>query len=113
MNKSIFIKTSGNIKIHESSSNLAILMSICSSYYNQAIPSDTLFYGDVSLTGEIKRSQNVESFAVEADRLGYKYLYVARNCNIKKSLKNLKVIEVNTISELIHKLFKVKKQDNE
>lgn len=113
MHKSIFIKTAGNLKIHEASSNLAILMSICSSYYNQAIPSNTVFYGDVSLTGEIKKCQNVESFAVEADRLGYKYLYVARNCNIKRNLKNLKVVEVDTIAELIRKLFNVKKNDNE
>lgn len=106
IDKNVIIKASGNINIHEASSNLAILMSIASSYYNKAISGDTLFYGDVSLTGELKKCPNFESFASEADRLGYKKLYVAKGCKINKTFKNLSVIECDTINELITKLFK-------
>jgi DNA repair protein RadA/Sms len=106
IDKNVIIKASGNINIHEASSNLAILMSIASSYYNKAISGDTLFYGDVSLTGELKKCPNFESFATEADRLGYKSLYVAKGCKINKTFKNLTVIECDTINELITKLFK-------
>ena len=106
IDKNVIIKASGNINIHEPSSNLAILMSIASSYFNTAISGSTLFYGDVSLTGEIKKCPNFESFAAEVDRLGYKTLYVAKGCKVNKTLKNLKVVECDTISELIKTLFK-------
>jgi DNA repair protein RadA/Sms len=85
---------------------LSGFMSIASSYFNTAISGSTLFYGDVSLTGEIKKCPNFESFAAEADRLGYKTLYVAKGCKVNKTLKNLKVVECDTINELITKLFK-------
>lgn len=104
--KNVIVKTSGNIKIHEGSSNLAVLMSIASSYYNKPIPSDVVFYGDVSLTGEIKRCPNLESFANEADRLGYQKLYTATKSNLTKKYKNLSVIECDTIDRLIKQFFK-------
>ena len=105
--KNVIIKTSGNIKINDNSNNLAILMSICSSYFNKAIPNDTVFFGDVSLTGELRKCPNVDSFANEIDRLGYKILYVAKGAKPKKKeFKNIKIIECDTITELISKLFK-------
>lgn len=106
VDKNVIIKTSGNIKLHNSSSNLAILMSIASSYYNKAIDGSTLFYGDVSLTGEIKKCPNCESFANEADRLGYDTLYVARGATPHKQYKHLHIVECDTVDQLIKTLFK-------
>lgn len=99
--KNVIVKTSGNINIRDNSSNLAVIMSIVSSYYNKPIDPNTVFYGDVSLTGEIKRCPNTESFANEIDRLGYQKLYVAQGVNIKKKFKNLSIIECRNINEVI------------
>jgi DNA repair protein RadA/Sms len=106
IDKNVIIKTSGNIKLHDSSNNLAILMSIASSYYNKPIEKGSLFYGDVSLTGEIKKCPNLESFANEADRLGYKYLCVAKNTNLKHKFKNIKILEFETIQDIIKYFFR-------
>jgi DNA repair protein RadA/Sms len=103
--KSVIIKTSGNINLRNTSSNIAILMAIVSSYYNKSISGDVLFYGDVSLTGELKKCPNLESFANEADRLGYRKLYVARGAKPQKNYKNLEILEFDTISQLIKHLF--------
>jgi DNA repair protein RadA/Sms len=104
--KNVIIKTSGNIKLHDNSSNLAILMSVASSYYNKPISGNILFYGDVSLTGELKKCPNLESFANEADRLGYKRLYVASGAKPKKTYKNLEIVEFDTINQIINHFFK-------
>lgn len=103
--KNVIVKTSGHLSIRDNSSNLAILASIASSYYNKPIHGDTLFYGDVSLTGEIKKCTNYEAFIKEADRLGYRKLYVARGCKPNKAPKNVEVIECNTIGEVLRQLF--------
>ena len=104
--KNVFIKTSGNLQIRDNSSNLAILASIASSYYKKPIHGDTLFFGDVSLTGEIKKCTNYEGFIKEADRLGYKRLFVARGCKPSKTTKNVKVVECDTIRDVLNILFK-------
>lgn len=103
--KNVIVKTSGHLSIRDSSSNLATLASIASSYYNMPIHGDTLFYGDVSLTGEIKKCTAYEAFIKEADRLGYKKLYIARGCRPSKPLKGLQVIECDTISDVFVQLF--------
>ena len=103
--KNVIVKTSGHLSIRDNSSNLATLASIASSYYNMPIHGDTLFYGDVSLTGEIKKCTAYESFIKEADRLGYKKLYIARGCRPSKPLKGLQVIECDTISDAFVQLF--------
>lgn len=103
--KNVIIKTSGNLSIRDNSSNLAILASIASSYHNKPIHGDTLFYGDVSLTGEIKKCANYEAFIKEADRLGYRRLYIAKGCVPAKQMKNLQVIECETINDVLKSLF--------
>ena len=104
--KNVIIKTSGNIKLKDSSNNLAILMSIASSYYDKAISGGTLFYGDVSLTGELRKCPNLESFANEADRLGYKKLCVARGAKPHKQYKNIEIVEYDNICQIIQSFFK-------
>lgn len=103
--KNVIIKTSGNLSIRDNSSNLAILAAIASSYHKQPINGDTLFYGDVSLTGEIKKCSNYEAFIKEADRLGYKRLFIAKGCVPAKKPKNLNIVECDTIAEVLNLLF--------
>ena len=105
IDKNVIIKTSGNIKLRDSSCNLAILMSIASSYYNKPINSDVVFYGDVSLTGEVRKCPNLESFANEVDRLGYKRLYVAKGAKPNKKYKQLEIVEIDTIYQIIKQFF--------
>lgn len=103
--KNVIIKTSGNIQIRDNSSNLAVLASIASSYHNKSIPGNTLFFGDVSLTGEVKRCSNYEGFIKEADRLGYRRVFVAKGCVPARKPKNIQIVECDTIKDVLHMLF--------
>lgn len=109
--KNVIIKTSGNVSIRDSSNNLAILASISSSYYKKPIPQGTAFYGDVSLTGEIKKSPNFDSFIRECDRLGYHSVYVAKDCVPTKAPKNVTVVYCENISDVLNKLFGISRKD--
>ncbi len=53
-NYDVFINISGGIKITEPSADLAIVSAIVSSFRDRKISSDTIFLGEVSLTGEIR-----------------------------------------------------------
>ncbi|KIM08578.1 MAG: DNA repair protein RadA [Sulfurovum sp. FS06-10] len=50
----VFVNISGGIKINEPSADLAIIAAILSSYRNRELSSETIFLGEVSLTGEIR-----------------------------------------------------------
>jgi len=50
----VFVNISGGIKISEPAVDLAIIASILSSYRDRELSSETIFLGEVSLTGEIR-----------------------------------------------------------
>jgi DNA repair protein RadA/Sms len=50
----VFINISGGIKITEPAADLAVIAAILSSYRDRALSAQTLFLGEVSLTGEVR-----------------------------------------------------------
>lgn len=108
-NKNVVIKTGGNLKLKDTSSNLAILMSIISSFYKKPLDLKTVFIADVGLTGELKKIPNIEQRLKELDRRGYEKVYISKN-SLKKplTLEKLKIIECNNIKEVIDRTIKNK-----
>ena len=81
----IFFKISGGFKIKESSADLAIALSLLSSYFQQPLPEKSIVLGEISLTGQIKPINQINSFIREAEKFGIKQLFVARNQKIEAS----------------------------
>lgn len=107
--KDVYVKVSAGMKPKETSVNLGIAMSIVSSVYKKGISTDTVFIGEVGLTGEIKAVPYVETRIKELDRLGFKKAYIPKG-NLREPVKTnkLKVIEVNRLDDVIEKLFPAK-----
>ena len=107
--KDLFLQVTGGLKISEPSTSLGILMSIISASINEPINQKSVFMGEVSLAGDIKKVNNIERRLKELDHLGFEYAYIPKN-NYKNSLdlKKLKVIEVSHIKELINIVFNEK-----
>lgn len=103
--KNVVIKTTGGIKLKEQASNLAVLMSIVSSVKHQGIPGDTVFIADVGLTGELKRVPSLESRIKELDRMGFKKVYIAPSSGKGVKTNNLKVVELETLRDVIKSVF--------
>ena len=104
--KNVVVKTTGGLKLKEQAANLAVIMSVVSSEKGKSIPSSTLFIADIGLTGELKKVPTLEARLREADRMGYKKAYVARKSLQRElKLKNLQIIEKNTLSEVIWSVF--------
>ena len=56
---------------------------------------------DVGLTGELKRVPALESRLYEADRLGLRRAYVAKNVVLSVSSLNIEIVRVNSLKEVI------------
>lgn len=104
--KNVVVKTTGGLKLSEQSVNLALIMSMVSSIKNKGIGNDTVFIGDVGLTGELKKVPSIESRVMELDRMGFKRVYIPKG-SIRRSLdiKSIEVIEKATLQDLIDDLF--------
>jgi DNA repair protein RadA/Sms len=96
----VFINISGGIKVKESSCDLAIIAAIISSFRNRPIAKESVFIGEVSLTGEIKDVQNMENRLKEVESQGIKKAIIAKKLKIKTKIKCYVVDEVIKMLEL-------------
>lgn len=101
----IYVNVIGGMKVDEPAVDLAVAMSIVSSYKNIVIDSKTVFLGEIGLTGEIRNITNFEKRIKEISKLGYDKIYTN-----KKQIDDLKdkveatLIGVSTIDETINKI---------
>jgi DNA repair protein RadA/Sms len=107
--KNVIIKATGGLKLTETSVNLAVVMSIASSALNQGISTDTVFIGELGLTGELKKVPSLEQRLKEVDRMGFKKAYIPMNC-LKTGIKfkNIKLIPCKKLTDVIEKEFQIR-----
>ena len=102
---SAILNTTNHIKISNTACDLAICMSILSSYFNKPIPKQTVFLAEVGLTGELKKVSGIEKRIKELDRLGYKEVVVGRDVQIDKAKYNIKITPYDNIKDCYSKFF--------
>lgn len=105
-NQDAFLKSAGGVKLDEPAIDLAVAVSIASSYKDRPTNPQDCFIGEIGLTGEIRRVNRVESRIQEAAKLGFTRIYAPKNSLQGIQLpKNIEVIGVSTISEVLKKVF--------
>jgi len=98
----VYINVVGGIKITEPAADLAVAMAIISSYKGKALNNDSVFIGELALTGEIRRVVNIEKRIKEAVKLGYKTIYTTKYGLEKIELpQGVKLVKVNNIKDLV------------
>ena len=95
----VFVNISGGIKINEPSADLAIIAAILSSYRNRELSSETLFLGEVSLTGEIREISALMQRLKEIETQGFKKAIVPTKPLEKTPIKCFVVNEVSKVVE--------------
>ena len=103
--ENVIIKATGGLKMREQSVNLAIMISIASSYLKKPVDNKTVFIAEVGLTGELKKVPQIKSRLKELERLGYKKAYIGKSQIDKKEYKNLEIKEMKNIKEVILDVF--------
>ncbi len=67
----VFVNAVGGIRVAETSSDLALLLAIVSSFRNRALPADMICFGEVGLSGEIRPVPNGQERLREAAKHGF------------------------------------------
>jgi len=95
----VFINISGGIKINEPSADLAIIAAILSSYRDRELSSETLFLGEVSLTGEIREVSGLSHRLKEIETQGFKKAVIPNKPIDKTNIKCFVADEVSKVVE--------------
>ena len=106
-NQDAYLKAAGGVKINEPAIDLALAISIASSYKEKGTSSSECFIGEIGLTGEIRRVNSIEQRVREAQKLGFTKVYVPKN-NLGgwEAPEGIEIIGVSTIGETLRKVFK-------
>lgn len=99
--KDVYINSVGGFKIDETASDLPILISIITSATNTQLKKNFVAFGEVDLTGHIRKVVALESRVKESIKLGYKKIILPKNTKIKK-VSDIEYIEVGNIKDVLN-----------
>ncbi|CAA6827355.1 MAG: DNA repair protein RadA [uncultured Sulfurovum sp.] len=95
----VFVNISGGIKINDPAADLAVIAAILSSYRNRELSAETLFLGEVSLTGEIREISAQAQRLKEIEMQGFKKAIVPMKPLEKTNIKCFIANEVSKVVE--------------
>jgi DNA repair protein RadA/Sms len=104
--KDVFLNIAGGLRISDPATDLAVICSILSSNLDIAINHKYCFSGEVGLTGEIRAVNRVEQRIAEAEKLGFKRIYIpAHNKSFDKSKFKIEIIKASRVEEVFRNIF--------
>jgi DNA repair protein RadA/Sms len=105
----IYVNVVGGMKLSTRENDLSVIASLLSSYYATAIPNDTIFLGEVGLTGEVRSVPLMEMRLKEIAQMNYKRVITSRRAAEDfKDKYRLELLGISKTSELKNILFRDK-----
>ena len=98
-----YVATGGGFEINDPSSDLGVAISILSSLKNIPPLASSSFIGELGLSGQVRKSNNLRTKIEEAARLGIKNIVVPKlDEDINKNYRNLlNIKEISNIKEAV------------
>ncbi|MFS0661465.1 DNA repair protein RadA [Niallia alba] len=101
-NQDAYLKVAGGVKLDEPAIDLAIAVSIASSFRDKPTRATDCIIGEVGLTGEVRRVSRIEQRVQEAAKLGFERVIIpSNNLSGLKAPKGLEVVGVHTVAEAL------------
>jgi len=96
----VYLRVTGGLFIKDPAADLGIAAAIISSFKESQLPADTIFIGELGLSGQIRSASYIEARIKEAVKLGYKRAAVPAGMNCPQS-GELVVYPLSTLDDLI------------
>lgn len=106
-NMDAYINVVGGLKLDEPSSDLAVALALISSLKDKEIDEDTVVFGEIGLSGEIRTVSRAAARVNEIARLGFKRCILPKAClkqitgNVPESLEVIGVRSVREASAIL------------
>lgn len=103
--KDVFLNMAGGLRVSDPACDLAVVCAVLSSNFDYAIPSDTCFAGEVGLSGEIRPVSQTDRRIIEAQRLGFRRIYISSFASPDNIPDGIEVIRTGDVPALCRSLF--------
>lgn len=101
-NQDAYVNVAGGVKLAEPAIDLAIAISIASSFRDRPTNAYDVYIGEIGLTGEVRGVSRIEQRVAEAKKLGFKRVYVpVKNLKGWNIPADIEVIGVQTVAEAL------------
>ncbi|MBX9445949.1 DNA repair protein RadA [Dickeya chrysanthemi] len=97
----VFVNVVGGVKVTETSADLALLLSLVSSFRDRPLPQDLVVFGEVGLAGEIRPVPSGQERITEAAKHGFKRAIVPFANMPKKPPANMQVMGAKKLSDAL------------
>ncbi len=100
-----YVNIAGGIRLNEPAADLGIVMAIASSYKNRPISENTIVFGEVGLSGEVRAVTMPDQRVAEAKKLGFKTCIIPE-VSVKGlgKIKGIEIVGVRSVKEAIQVL---------
>lgn len=95
--KDIYLNVVGGIRLIEPASDLAVAMSLLSSWYKIAIPNNCIAFGEIGLSGEIRPVSHVDQRLKEAEKLGFTAACIPKGSELSHDMKVFQFAHINQV----------------
>jgi DNA repair protein RadA/Sms len=97
----VFVNAVGGVRILEPAADLAVMLSVCSSIKNKALPTKALIFGEVGLAGEIRPVQRGQERLREAAKLGFRTALIPSMNKPKQAIDGMSIVAVDRIDKAL------------
>lgn len=92
----VYLSVTGGLKISEPAADLAVAAALISAATNKPVPNNSIFFGEIGLSGEIRKVTQGEARLNEASRLGFNKII----CSKLQNLDSSKVISIAHLKQI-------------
>ncbi len=104
--KDVFLNIVGGVKAVDPAADLPVVVAVASALLDKTVPFDTVVFGEVGLSSEVRSVSQVVARINEAERLGFKRCILPKN-NLKSKdirTKTLELVAVSGVREALDAL---------
>ena len=102
-NHDVYLNVVGGFRVNEPAADFAAAMAIASGLRDRPLPQDTVYIGEVGLSGDLRMVQHIDRRIQEAARLGFRTAVVPERWNrtSKADIPDISVVGVKTLREAL------------
>lgn len=93
----VYLSVAGGLKITEPAADLAVAAAIVSAANNQPLPQGSVFFGEIGLSGEVRKVNQVDSRIREATKLGFSNIFCAVHPHQDGAVKTTSIAHVKQL----------------
>lgn len=100
----VYLNIAGGLRIVEPAADLAAAAALLSSLSNVALPSDEIYFGEISLSGAVRPTAHMGTRLKEAQKLGFKRAVLPAAGDIDSKTTGLEIRRISHLRELAERI---------